>query len=171
MLNGTGGRTSNLLLKSSRVFCRKYAQSCWRRSTFWRGGECRWYWHCLCHFNLLFKQKHQIQLPCRRKQQWMLSFLKSSASQEKDGRKSTTTSVLRNIKSLQIFWAHCMDVCCIVTKIVIPSTLRSQVLDLLHEGHFGIQRMQQLARTVFYWPNIDNGQRWSRGHKARGQRH
>ena len=38
----------------------------------------------------------------------------------------------------------------------ILSTLRSQVLKLLHEGHFGIQKMKQLARTTVYWPNIDN---------------
>ena len=28
------------------------------------------------------------------------------------------------------------------TRVVIPSTLRPQVLKLLHEGHFGIQRMK-----------------------------
>lgn len=42
------------------------------------------------------------------------------------------------------------------TRVVIPSTIRQQVLQLLHEGHFGIQRMKQLARTAVYWPNIDN---------------
>ena len=42
------------------------------------------------------------------------------------------------------------------TRVVIPSTLRPQVLKLLHEGHFGIQRMKQLAKTAVYWPNIDN---------------
>jgi len=39
---------------------------------------------------------------------------------------------------------------------VIPAKLRRQVLDLLHECHFGIQRMKQLARTAVYWPNIDS---------------
>ena len=29
------------------------------------------------------------------------------------------------------------------------------VLDLLHLGHFGIERMKQLARTAVYWPGID----------------
>ena len=41
-------------------------------------------------------------------------------------------------------------------RVVIPNTLRTQVLKLLHEGHFGIQRMKQLARTAVYWPSIDN---------------
>ena len=39
---------------------------------------------------------------------------------------------------------------------VIPNNLRRQVLDLLHECHFGIQRMKQLARTAVYWPDIDS---------------
>ena len=42
------------------------------------------------------------------------------------------------------------------TRVVIPNTLRPQVLKLLHEGQFGIQRMKQLARTAVYWPSIDN---------------
>ena len=41
-------------------------------------------------------------------------------------------------------------------RLVIPNKLRRQVLDLLHECHFGIQRMKQLARTAVYWPNINS---------------
>jgi len=40
--------------------------------------------------------------------------------------------------------------------VVIPTKIRRQVLDRLHECHFGIQRMKQLARTAVYWPNIDS---------------
>jgi len=29
------------------------------------------------------------------------------------------------------------------------------VLSLLHQGHFVVQKMKQLARTAVYWPNID----------------
>ena len=39
-------------------------------------------------------------------------------------------------------------------SVVIPESLRKSILLLLHEGHFGIERMKQLARTVVYWPNI-----------------
>ena len=42
------------------------------------------------------------------------------------------------------------------TRLVIPSTLRKQVLQLLHTSHLGMQRMKQLARTAVYWPNIDS---------------
>ena len=41
-------------------------------------------------------------------------------------------------------------------RVVIPTKLRRQVLDLLHECHFGIQRMKQLARTAVYWTKIDS---------------
>ena len=40
-------------------------------------------------------------------------------------------------------------------RIVIPNKLRNPVLDLIHLGHFGMQRMKQLARSVVYWPHID----------------
>jgi len=40
-------------------------------------------------------------------------------------------------------------------RVVIPANLRKQVLLILHEGHFGMQRMKQMARTAVYWPNID----------------
>ena len=38
----------------------------------------------------------------------------------------------------------------------IPKKLQLQVLKLLNEGHFGIQRIKQLARTAVYLPNIDD---------------
>ena len=38
---------------------------------------------------------------------------------------------------------------------VIPPSLRPQVLQLLHLGHFGMQRMKSLARTAVYWPGMD----------------
>ena len=41
------------------------------------------------------------------------------------------------------------------TRVVIPTNLRPQILDILHLGHFGMQRMKQLARTAVYWPRID----------------
>eukprot|EP00795_Rhopilema_esculentum_P007931 gene7931-biopygen9137 len=40
-------------------------------------------------------------------------------------------------------------------RVVIPASMRRNVLGLLHLGHFGMQRMKQLARTAVYWPNID----------------
>ena len=40
-------------------------------------------------------------------------------------------------------------------RIVIPAKLRMGVLDLIQVGHFGMQKMKQLARSVIYWPNIN----------------
>ena len=40
-------------------------------------------------------------------------------------------------------------------RVIIPSTLRNHILNLLHLGHFGMQRMKQLARSTVYWPRID----------------
>ena len=40
-------------------------------------------------------------------------------------------------------------------RVVIPASLQQEVLKILHEGHFGMQRMKQLARTAVYWPRID----------------
>lgn len=41
------------------------------------------------------------------------------------------------------------------SRLVVPGRLQAQVLDILHLGHFGRQRMKQLARTAVYWPGID----------------
>ena len=43
------------------------------------------------------------------------------------------------------------------SRVAIPPSLQFQVLQLLHLGHFGMQRMKQLARTAVYWPHIDSG--------------
>ena len=40
-------------------------------------------------------------------------------------------------------------------RVIIPSTLCNHILKLLHLGHFGMQRMKQLARSTVYWPRID----------------
>ena len=42
------------------------------------------------------------------------------------------------------------------SRVVIPEDLREHVLELLHLGHFGMQRMKQLARSAVYWPRIDD---------------
>ena len=41
------------------------------------------------------------------------------------------------------------------TRIVIPTELRQQVLDLAHEGHPGIVKMKSLLRTKVWWPKMD----------------
>ena len=50
-----------------------------------------------------------------------------------------------------------MDDCLINgNRVVIPEATQPQILDILHSGHFGMQRMKQLARPAVYWPHIDS---------------
>ena len=41
-------------------------------------------------------------------------------------------------------------------RVVIPASMRRQILEHLHLGHFGMQKMKQLARTAVYWPRMDD---------------
>lgn len=40
-------------------------------------------------------------------------------------------------------------------RVVIPTSLRSQILAEIHETHLGITKMKQLSRRYVYWPSID----------------
>ena len=41
------------------------------------------------------------------------------------------------------------------SRAYIPETLRQTILEEIHEGHPGIQRMKNLARLFVYWPKMD----------------
>ena len=40
------------------------------------------------------------------------------------------------------------------TQIVVPQSLRSEMLNRIHEGHLGITKCKQRARQCLYWPGI-----------------
>ncbi|KAL1470421.1 hypothetical protein MTO96_040447 [Rhipicephalus appendiculatus] len=40
-------------------------------------------------------------------------------------------------------------------RVIVPGKLRSFLLDELHEGHPGIVRSKQLARSYVWWPSIE----------------
>ena len=40
--------------------------------------------------------------------------------------------------------------------VVIPPTLRQPVLNEMHKGHMGIEKMKSLARRMCWWPSIGN---------------
>ena len=41
------------------------------------------------------------------------------------------------------------------SRIVIPESCRDEILDQLHEGHFGSDRTKLHTRDSVYWPNIN----------------
>lgn len=40
-------------------------------------------------------------------------------------------------------------------RIVIPTCLQEQILNILHRDHLGIVKMKQLSRRYFFWPNLN----------------
>ena len=70
----------------------------------------------------------------------------------------TCSSVTYTTKDFQKVseWLSTTNGCLLYgSRVVVPESLQRQVLSILHLGHFGIQRMKQLARTAVYWPRID----------------
>lgn len=40
-------------------------------------------------------------------------------------------------------------------RVIIPRRFREQILNELHDGHPGAERMKLLSRSKLYWPRID----------------
>ncbi|KAG7312060.1 hypothetical protein JYU34_001506 [Plutella xylostella] len=40
-------------------------------------------------------------------------------------------------------------------RLIIPKSLRVDIIKKLHEGHLGMTKLKQLARKLYYWPKID----------------
>ena len=40
-------------------------------------------------------------------------------------------------------------------RIVIPSKLRSEIIEIVHQGHIGISKAKAALREKVYWPGID----------------
>ena len=83
------------------------------------------------------------------------SMSSNTNSQDTEGEDGTHDYTLNDFRRLEVSLST-LDNCLFYgSRVVIPTTLQRQVLDLLHTGHFGIQRMKQLARSAVYWPRLD----------------
>ncbi|KAK2143360.1 hypothetical protein NP493_4554g00000 [Ridgeia piscesae] len=40
-------------------------------------------------------------------------------------------------------------------RVVVPRSMRTQMLQLVHEGHMGIEKCKRRAREILYWPNMN----------------
>jgi len=40
-------------------------------------------------------------------------------------------------------------------NLIVPETLKNNILKLLHEGHFGITKTKAMARELYYWPGMN----------------
>ena len=41
-------------------------------------------------------------------------------------------------------------------RVVIPNSIRSEMLQKLHESHLGMEKCRARARSVMYWPAMSN---------------
>ena len=73
----------------------------------------------------------------------------------KDKREASNDGSIEDFRKVAVSLSTAHGCLLYGSRVVIPLSLRPQVLQLLHLGHFGMQRMKQLARTAVYWPRID----------------
>ena len=71
-----------------------------------------------------------------------------------------TPSLARNTPSLATLWPICESVYAqegvllYQDRVIVPSSLRSRVLQNLHAAHQGTSMMEQRARAIVYWPGM-----------------
>eukprot|EP00731_Ephydatia_muelleri_P034369 Em0057g1a len=73
----------------------------------------------------------------------------------KDRREGSKDDDIEDFRKLAVSLSTAHGCLLYGSRLVIPHSLRPQVLQFLHLGHFRMQRMKQLARTAVYWPRID----------------
>lgn len=63
-------------------------------------------------------------------------------------------------EKLKPFWSwrtdiHIVDNLLMVgDRIIIPETMKQKMLEILHEGHLGVEKCKARARSALYWPGI-----------------
>ena len=41
-------------------------------------------------------------------------------------------------------------------RVIVPTKLKKQVLQEIHQGHLGMNKMKQIARDHMWWPKLDS---------------
>ena len=62
---------------------------------------------------------------------------------------------IETFRNMSISLILCNGCLLLGSRVVIPSSHHNEIVDLLHIGHFGMEKIKQLARTAVYWPGID----------------
>ncbi len=72
-----------------------------------------------------------------------------------NGWPNSTSELLKPYKNRQLELS--IENGCILwgTRVIIPQSLQNNVLSILHDTHIGMSRMKSLARSWFWWPNMD----------------
>ena len=98
--------------------------------------------------------KQKFKLICQKqKEDDILSKIRSYVSSEWPD-KSKISVFLRPFNSVKSNLSIVNDILVLGSRIVIPQSLRTDILDHIHEGHQGIVKCLERARSSVWWPNI-----------------
>ena len=73
----------------------------------------------------------------------------------REEKNTETNDIVNKFRKLSDSLSTCHGCLIHGSRVVIPQSLQSKILDLLHLGHFGMERMKHLARTAVCWSGID----------------
>ena len=66
------------------------------------------------------------------------------------------------LHSLRQYWSYTDELTCLDgllfkgDKLIVPETLQSVMLELIHETHLGIAKCKSSARQVLFWPGMSS---------------
>jgi len=75
----------------------------------------------------------------------------------RDGIPTDTTWLQPEVKQILKSTAEIYDINGLLflnNKLIVAQSLRKSILDIAHEGHLGVEKTKQLARSSVYWPGM-----------------
>ena len=115
--------------------------------------------HCLVR-DMPMSAMRQEQIRAAAAEDPDLQMLRQAAMMGWPKKKHSAQSVLQDYLPVKDE-VHIADgLLCVGDRIVIPSSLKSEMLALLHESHMGAEKTKARAAGALFWPNMtaDNGQ-------------